>query len=130
MLVYSHYTICLCFIQVAAAQLHSKNSVNGDVFVSNNAYYAMVDTLIGISTDKSRSYKLDFNNLCSPSVGAGVQAGCAMFAVNFNGGNDRSISDYFYQVQLFSLRVLKYSVSSLVKNVVWIDDLVKYIFIR
>ena len=33
-------------------------------------------------------------------------------------------------ILLASLRVLKYSVSSLVKNVVWIDDLVKYIFIR
>ena len=80
--------------------MHGKQAAQGDIFVANNAYFAMIDTLIGVTkgSNNNHNYKQDFNALCSPSVGAGVAAGCAMFAVNFVGGDDRSISAYFYQV--------------------------------
>ena len=57
----------------------------------------MVDALIGVKKVKGRSYKKDFDNLCSAANG--VPSGCAIFAVNFNGGDNRDISDYFEQVR-------------------------------
>ena len=57
----------------------------------------MVDTVVGTLKDKSRGFKKDFNKLCSSSVDPSVAAGCAMFAFNFDGDNDRDISAYFYQ---------------------------------
>jgi glycerol dehydrogenase-like iron-containing ADH family enzyme len=84
--------------QFAAAQLNKVNSSNGDLFVPNNAYYAMVDTVAGTLGDQSRSYKKDFNKLCSSSVDASISAGCAMLAFNFDAANSRDISNYYYQV--------------------------------
>lgn len=83
--------------QVAAAELNKAGSTNGDLFVPNNAYFAMVDTLIGPAATSGRGYSKDFNKLCSSSVDPSVAAGCAMIAFNLDGEDDRSISTYFYQ---------------------------------
>ena len=69
------------------------------MFVPSNAYFAMVDALIGIKLSKKRSYKKDYAALCSETAAPGIPSGCAIFAINFNGGDDRDISNYFYQVR-------------------------------
>jgi hypothetical protein len=79
------------------------NATNGDLFVPNNAYYAMVDTVVGTQGDKSRGFKKDFNKLCSPSVDASISAGCAMLAFNFNAANSRDISNFYYQVKCWNI---------------------------
>jgi hypothetical protein len=82
----------------------------GDITVSNNAYFAMIDTLIGIdkslNPDDARSFSADFDNLCSPSVTKyskdnNISDGCAMIAFEIYGADDRSISDFYYQVNFF-----------------------------
>jgi hypothetical protein len=84
--------------QVAAEMLNKGNGTNGDLFVPNNAYYAMVDTVVGTKNDARRSYARDFKKLCSSSVSKQVKKGCAMMAFNFNAANSRDISTYYYQV--------------------------------
>lgn len=79
-------------------QLNKVNSSTGDLAISNNAYYAMVDTVAGLMDDKNRGYKKDFKKLCSASVDPSIAEGCAMMAFNFDGQNSREISNYFYQV--------------------------------
>jgi hypothetical protein len=85
-------------VQVAAAELNKPGAVNGDLFVSNNAYFAMVDTVAGTSGAKARGYKKDFKKLCSSSVHSSVSEGCAMLAFNFDAGDSRPISALYYQV--------------------------------
>jgi hypothetical protein len=86
-------------IKYAAAQLNKVNSTNGDLLVPNNAYFAMVDSVMGLMGSKKRGYKKDFDKLCSSSVDPTVAAGCAMLAVNFDATNRRDISIYYYQVR-------------------------------
>ena len=89
------------FLYKQAAANALNNSNYGDLFVPNNAYAAMIDALIGITTDTTsgRSYTRDFRQLCSASVDASVSSGCAVFAMNLVGGDNRDISNYFYQVR-------------------------------
>jgi hypothetical protein len=81
-------------------QAANSSDKTGDITVSNNAYFAMVDTLIGLDEDNKRSFSRDFRALCSPNVtiDVNISAGCAMIAVEVYGGEDRSISEYYYQV--------------------------------
>lgn len=90
---------CTCLTQFGAAQLNKVNFSNGDLAISNNAYFAMVDTVVGTLKDKSRGFKKDFNRLCSSSADPSIAEGCAMMAFNFDGENSRDISNYFYQVK-------------------------------
>lgn len=82
----------------SAAQLNAPNSNNGDLLMPNNAYFAMVDTVVGTMSNKARGFKKDFNKLCSSSVHSSIAAGCAMLAVNFDATDRRDISIYYYQV--------------------------------
>jgi hypothetical protein len=91
-------------LKYAAAQLNKVNSTNGDLLVPNNAYFAMVDSVMGLMGSKKRGYKKDFDKLCSSSVDPTVTAGCAMLAVNFDATNRRDISIYYYQVRLLWYR--------------------------
>jgi hypothetical protein len=84
-------------LQLAAAELNKVNASNGDLFMPNNAYYAMVDTVVGLKGNKKRSFSKDFNTLCSSSVAYNIQPGCAMMAFNFDATNARDISIYYYQ---------------------------------
>jgi hypothetical protein len=68
--------------------------------VPQKAYYAMVDTVFGVTKSKRRTYKKDFTDLCSSSFATGVEEGCAMFALNLYGGDKKDISELFYQVKL------------------------------
>ena len=89
-----------------ASQLNAAGG-NGDIFAAKKAYGAMVDTIDGLTQQTAKdgtpySVKRDFNKLCSNALDPSVDSGCAMFAVNFDGSSDRSISSYFYQVRACS----------------------------
>lgn len=56
----------------------------------------MVDTLIGTSLDSHRGYKKDFKSLCSHAVDPRIASGCAILAMNIDGGDDDTISNYYY----------------------------------
>ncbi len=62
------------------------------------AYHALVDTVAGLHGDSKRSFKKDFNNLCSKDVAPNIASGCAILGINFNSGAKRDISTYYYQV--------------------------------
>jgi hypothetical protein len=81
----------------------------GDISVSNNAYFAMIDTLIGPDeSNHKRSFSSDFKKLCSPHIkkDANISAGCALIVFEIYGDQDRSISDFNYQVQISQFLVL------------------------
>jgi hypothetical protein len=80
----------------AAQELLADGDGIGDLFVSQNAYNAMVDSVVGKEIMLKRTYKSDFWKLCG-STPSGVEDGCAMFALNMAGGDNRDISTYFYQ---------------------------------
>jgi hypothetical protein len=94
----------------------SSSDKRGDIAVSNNAYFAMIDTLIGLDESlkplKNRSFSGDFKTLCSPSVSndVNISSGCAMIAVEVYGGEDRSISEYYYQVERSNLNFSKINI--------------------
>lgn len=71
----------------------------------NIAYNAIIDTIFGVDVadinGRYHSYDNDFNNLCSSDVDVTIDAGCAMLSFEIYGGNDRSISTYYYQVCYF-----------------------------
>ncbi len=59
----------------------------------------MFSTLIGDPSyvrEKTSTYKDLFSSICSEDVGA--DEGCALFAIDFYGGQDRTLSIYEYQV--------------------------------
>ncbi len=59
----------------------------------------MFSTLIGDPSyvrEKTSTYKDLFSTICSEGVGA--DEGCALFAIDFYGGQDRTLSIYEYQV--------------------------------
>jgi hypothetical protein len=58
----------------------------------------MTSTNYGI-TNGSRTFTADFAELCSPEVN-GAPAGCAMFTIEFFGGDDRVVSIYDFQPSL------------------------------
>jgi len=101
------------------------NTTKGDLFVPQNAYFAMIDTIMGLpelptiaptesptstptradtaaptdapTAPATRSYAKDFAALCSETVNPNITSGCALLAFNVYGGDDRSISNFFYQ---------------------------------
>jgi hypothetical protein len=59
----------------------------------------MFSTLCGDPSfvrEKTSTFKDLFNSICSPEFGP--EEGCGMFAVDFYGGSDRTLSIYEYQV--------------------------------
>lgn len=78
------------------------NNTQADLFVSNLAYNAMIDTVFGTAmTDnngRQHYFVDDFNYLCSSDVDVSISPGCAVLAFEIYGGNDRAISTYYYQV--------------------------------
>jgi len=70
------------------------NCSNGDVFLSNAAYEALLDTL----GSPNSNFTTNFDSLCSANAEIGsVSAGCALLAFEVNGGQNRDISDYYFQ---------------------------------
>ncbi len=57
----------------------------------------MIDTLLEDGT-----FSKDFNNLCNNKFvnGSGFPGGCAMFVMQFQGGDDRIISKYGFSVSV------------------------------
>ena len=77
------------------------NNTGADIYVPNIAYNAIIDTIFGTDVPDSNghyhTYGTDFNNLCSPDVDESIAAGCAILSFEIYGGNDRSISTFYYQ---------------------------------
>ncbi len=68
----------------------------------------MFSTLFGDSKyvrEKTSTFRDLFSTICSE--GEGASEGCALFAINFYGGDDRTLSIYEYQV-----RILKHVISA------------------
>lgn len=80
------------FAKMAATK--RKSSSDGDTFVPVHGYRAMISTLLW-KTQGNRTFDDDFRLICDESLG--VIGGCAMFSVQFNGAEDRSISIFNYQ---------------------------------
>eukprot|EP01035_Chromulina_nebulosa_P018737 gene18737-24502_t len=79
----------------AAALIRHNDSTNGDLFVVSKAYRALTDTILDNYDDITDS----FMNLCSGAIVKDqiIPPGCALLAVEFYGGDDRHVSDYYYQ---------------------------------
>ena len=71
-------------------------SIAGDTFISRVAFNASITALYGASWGSTA--KNDFSELCShASSNNQIESGCAMFAIEFYGGEDRTISEFEYQ---------------------------------
>jgi hypothetical protein len=75
----------------------------GDLAPQYVSYDAMFSTLCGDPSyvrDKASTFCDLFASICSPKYGS--EEGCAVFAVDFYGAQDRTLSIYEYQVSVFS----------------------------
>eukprot|EP00595_Chromulina_sp_UTEXLB2642_P002996 CAMPEP_0196767558 /NCGR_PEP_ID=MMETSP1095-20130614/41744_1 /TAXON_ID=96789 ORGANISM="Chromulina nebulosa, Strain UTEXLB2642" /NCGR_SAMPLE_ID=MMETSP1095 /ASSEMBLY_ACC=CAM_ASM_000446 /LENGTH=280 /DNA_ID=CAMNT_0042136003 /DNA_START=1261 /DNA_END=2104 /DNA_ORIENTATION=- len=79
----------------AAALIRYNDTTNGDLFVVNRAYRALTDTILNNYDDITESFDI----LCSGSIieDQMIPPGCALLAVEFYGGDDRHLSEYYYQ---------------------------------
>lgn len=96
--------------QYAASQYSIPNNTAADLFVPNLAFNAMADILFGTdqpdNNGKYHSFTADFQKLCSSDVSPSVKEGCAMLAFEIYGGQNRAISNYYYQVDGYLLSYL------------------------
>jgi hypothetical protein len=73
----------------------------GDMSPHYTAYDAMFSSLYGDPSFvrmKNSTFTELFASICSPKFG--MDEGCALFAVNFYGEDDRTMSKYQYQVRI------------------------------
>lgn len=80
-----------------AAKKRLTSTVDGDIYVPIVGYDAIISTLLYPDEERNRTYAKDFNELCPENA---TYAGCAMFAMEFYGGDDKTVSRYSYQVSL------------------------------
>lgn len=69
-----------------------------DTISQDKSYKAMTSSIYYYSNN---TYADDFTQLCSHSVDSSIPEGCAMFAVEFYGADDRTLSIYDYEVIIF-----------------------------
>lgn len=72
-------------------------SLNNDVQLTISAYNAMISTLLGSSLT---TYRQEFQSICNgtdSSISTAVMRGCAMFAFEIYGGDDRAVNKYLFQ---------------------------------
>jgi hypothetical protein len=86
----------------SAANYVAKDPVFGDLATQYASYDAMFSTITGDPSfvrNKTSNFRDLFASICSPQYGS--EEGCGMFAVNFYGDLDRTLSIYEYQVTPF-----------------------------
>jgi hypothetical protein len=75
------------YFALDAAKRLSEKPLTGDLYVPTKAFQVVNDVLAQNGT-------YNFDTLCGP---AGGPSGCALFAFRVSGGDDRSISDFYFQ---------------------------------
>lgn len=105
-------------LRVAANERNSSLYGDGDIYVPTKGYQAMISSLLGYS---SKTFTEDFNAICGSNANSKfVPSGCAAFAIEFYGGDDRIVSIYDYQPAnapaftntLYNSKVMAYAVKT------------------
>ncbi len=70
---------------------------SNDEYISRISYDAMISTVLGTpnpTKGKKSTWQTDFGKICNGTV---VAAGCAMFAFEVYGGDNRIVNEFLYQ---------------------------------